>query len=120
MLMATTLFPHLDHDATWTMRQEAGDRMRAVYAKDAAKVQAAIIGGHNVWLGDQIVCRDLRVGPGCGKAYTIGLSYAHMMGRALIAYRVLARQRDHDRAHYIKNALRLRRSLCCWGLSLER
>jgi hypothetical protein len=108
-----TLFPHLEPDATWTQRQDAGDRMRAIYTKDAAKVQAAEIGEKKVHIGYAKVMMGTN-----GKCYTIGLDYAMVMGRSFITYRALAKKNRHrdDRAHYVKNALRLRRALCRYGL----
>lgn len=116
MLTTTDLMLHLVPDATWTQLQEAGDRMRAVYSKDAAARQAAIVGEAKVHLGGVQVRMDNRVGH--KGAYRIGLDHAFSMGRAMMVHRQLARQRDHNRDHYIKNALRIRRALCYCGLSL--
>lgn len=113
MNATATLFPHLEPDATWTQHQAAGDRMRAIYSKDAAKIQAAEIGEHNVHLGGVKVMGGM-LGRKC---YLIGLDHAFAMGRGMIIHRALARKKDADRRHYVQNALRIRRSLCRWGLS---
>jgi hypothetical protein len=106
-----SLFPHLAPDATWTQQQEAGDRMRAIYSKDAAARQAALIGEQNVHLGGVRVLWDHRN----KRTIMIGLDYAFSMCRGMIVHRQLARY-NRDRAHHVRNALRIRKSLCFWGL----
>ncbi len=110
--MIATLFPHLDPEASWTIQQEAGDRLRAIYTAGARERQARAIGAQNVHLGDV----QVMLGYNPKRTYLIGLGYPWMMGRALIVHRAMARLVPRDRRHHIKNALRLRDSLCWWGL----
>lgn len=109
---ASALFFYLEPTATLMQWQAAGDRMRAVYTKDAAKVQAAEIGAKNVHLGLAKV-----VSYGYRKTYCIGLDYPFSMGRGMIAHRAMARVRNSKRRYHIEKALHIRRMLCRFGLS---
>ncbi len=106
-----TLFPHLDPDASFTIQQAAGDRMRAIYTADAGARQAAAIGPENVHLTRTAVM--ISPSKGC---YMVGLDHAFMMGRAMIVHRAMARTFPESRRHHVQNALRLRDSLCWFGL----
>lgn len=110
----TELFPHLAADASWTIQQEAGDRLRSVYEAGAAQRQAAAIGEQNVHLGRTRVRYDNRIGR--QKAYSIGLDHAFSMARGMIVHRAMARQYPSDRRHHIENAWRIRGALCWCGL----
>ncbi len=106
------MFPHLDPDASWSVQQEAGDRLRAIYSAGARERQTRALGPHNVHLGNTQIMWT-------GKhSYQIGLDYAMGMGRGLVVYRAMAREDRYagDRLHYIQQALRLRGALCWWGL----
>ena len=57
---------------------------------------------------------------GGGKCWTCGFNHASSMGRAIVTYRTNAKKAKNrkDRLFAIQNALRLRRSLTLYGLSL--
>ena len=105
-------FPHLSEDANWTLQNDAGQRTRAVYSKDAASVQAALIGAQNVHLGGRTVLGGVSGPP----AYLIGLDFPDAMARAMVVYRMLARRRDEHRRHYLTQATRIRWAFCSCGL----
>jgi hypothetical protein len=116
-----TLFPHLDADAGFSLQQEAGDRLRAIYTAGIPERHRSA-GFAEPYTGRKIVCIDNRVvqdRKGFG-TYMIGIDYAMAMSRGLIVHRTMARTNRRERRHHIQNALRIRDALCWWGLSAHR
>ena len=106
------MFPHLNPDATWSVRNDAGQRIRAIYEAGAKERQKSIVGMS--WTGDVRVYSDYHARK---TSFTMGCPYAFSMANALIVYRASARNKSApNRRHYVEQALRIRDALCWGGL----
>ncbi len=106
-------FPHLREDATWSERQDAGDRMREIYTAGVEERHLRSIGFVHL--------KAVSVyGDGKGPYFRVGLGFPSDMGRWLIFYRSYAITDPKDRRHYITQAMRLRDALHWYGLDEHR
>lgn len=109
------MFPHLAPDATWTQRNDAGQRLRVLYETGNKERQISITG--HAWTGDVRVYSSTFDHEWV--AFTMGCPYAFSMANGMIVHRAMARaggRNGANRRHHITNALRIRDALCWGGL----